>query len=600
MSDTRAPGTGFALERAAVLAAAMLTALVLLVHGTGWLLAVITGHRTPTLDAARASRLLAGQSYVPGTPLVAHAALMLVAFSLIGSAIWRIGRWRQARAASPKARAAAFDARPGFASPAAVRRAASVQQLNAQATHLRPSLTKPKPRDVGYWIGTSRGQDVWVSCERSVLTIGPSRSGKGVYLVINAILDAPGAVITTATKPDNIKATITARAQRGPVGAFDPQGMLPATYEHAVSWDAVAGCEDPMRAATRAAGLANNTGIAAGSENRIWRQHATTVIETVLHAAALQGLDIEVAFRWMQSEHALAPAIAILEHHPDACPTWDDRLRGIAHNPDPRFVGSVMSVVAAAIAPLAFPTVRAALTPSPDRPAITAESLLADNLTLYCLATDSGAAATATVVSALIEDIAYVARRTAARSPGGRLDPPPLFMLDECANTAPIPSLPILLADGSGQGLTIWPVFQTIAQMRSKYGDDDAQTVFSTSQVKLVLGGTDTGDDVRDLSALIGERDEHYSTVSRSALALAFDTKATESGSLRRIPILPPEAIRTIPLGSALMLQSQAEPMPLRMRAWFDRPDARELKAHEARVETDILALALAEHRDAA
>ena len=600
MNQSRTPGTGFALERAVVLLAAMLVALVLLVHGTGWLLALATGQPLPDLDATRASRLLAGESYVPGTSLVAHAGLLSVALALIVVIVRRVVRWQHARAASPKARADAFDARPGFASPAAVRRAASVVQLQAQATHLRPSLAKPRPRDVGYQIGTSRGQDVWVSCERSVLIVGPSRSGKGVYLVINAILDAPGAVITTATKPDNIKATITARAARGPVGVFDPQGIIAGRVEHAIAWDAVAGCEDPMRAATRAAGLANNTGITAGSENRIWRQHATTVIETVLHAAALQGLDIETAYRWMQSEHALAPAIAILEHHPDACPTWDDRLRGIATNPDPRFVGSVMSVVAAAIAPLAFPTVRAALTPGPGRPAITAESLLADDLTLYCLATDSGAAATATMVTALIEDIAYVARRTAARSPGGRLDPPPLFMLDECANTAPIPSLPILLADGAGQGLTIWPVFQTIAQMRSKYGDDDAQTVFSTSQVKLVLGGTDTGDDVRDLSALIGERDDYYATVSRSALSLAYDAKATESGSLRRIPILPPEAIRTIPLGSALMLQSQAEPMPLRMRAWFNRPDANTLKAQEALVEADMLTAALTATKDAA
>ena len=37
--------------------------------------------------------------------------------------------------------------------------------------------------------------------------LGPPRSGKGLHLVINAILDAPGAVITTATRPDNIAVT---------------------------------------------------------------------------------------------------------------------------------------------------------------------------------------------------------------------------------------------------------------------------------------------------------------------------------------------------------------------------------------------------------
>jgi type IV secretion system protein VirD4 len=40
--------------------------------------------------------------------------------------------------------------------------------------------------------------------------------------VINAIHDAPGAVITTATRPDNISATLTARQKIGSAAVFDP------------------------------------------------------------------------------------------------------------------------------------------------------------------------------------------------------------------------------------------------------------------------------------------------------------------------------------------------------------------------------------------
>ena len=323
-----------------------------------------------------------------------------------------------------------------------------------------------------------------------------------------------------------------------------------------------------MRAATRADALASNPGITDGSENRIWRGHAKTVIETTLHAAALTGANIETAYRWLQSEHALQIPLDTLERHPGACPTWDARLRGIIHNPDPRFVGSVMSVVAAAIAPLALPTVRAALTPAPDRPAITAERLLATSGTLYAIATDRGAAAASGLVSALIEDIAYIARHAAARSPGRRMDPPVLFLLDECANVAPIPSLPALLADGRGQNLTVIPIFEALAQVRSRYGTDDASTIFSAAQVKLILGGTVDAGDLRDLSALIGERDEWFATTSRSAHALA------------------------IPFGSAVMLQSQADPFPLRMRRWIDRPDAARIARQQAAVEAELLAAA--------
>lgn len=585
------PGTGaFAIEKAVVITGAAVAVLLATVHGAGLLLALATGRPIPPFGATRAIGLLQGTPYVPGVPPALHGAVILVAAILTLLLARRILRWRTYRAAAPRRRAVDFDARPGWAPRDAIRRVASAKTTLAQAATLRPSLPRPRASDAGYLLGTAHGEQVWASVERSILVIGPPGSGKGLHVAINAILDAPGAVITTSTKPDNLKATLHARADRGPVGVFDPQGMLGNGFDHLIAWDAIAGCENPMRAATRAEALAANTGIADSSDNRVWRVHAKTVIECVLHAAALDGASIEDAYRWMQSAHALETPLAILQSHPGACPTWDDRLRALALNTDSRFVGSMMSVIAAAIAPLALPTVRASLTPTPTRPAITAEQLLADTGTLYALATDRGAAASAGLVSALIEDIAYTARITAARSPGGRLDPPMLFLLDECANVAPIPSLPSLLADGRGQNLTVIPVFQTLAQVRSRYGDQDASTVFSASQVKLILGGADDADDCRDLSALIGERDDWYATSSHSAHALAIDPSATTSTSLRKVPILPPDAIRSIPFGSAVMLLSQADPIPLRMRPWTGRPDATRIAGQQQSVEAQLLA----------
>jgi len=585
-----APGGGsFAIEKAVIVALAAFTVVFVLIHVTAMGIATVMGLAPPTFSPARALGVVRLQPYATGIQPGIHLLLIGITLICVLEAMRRLIRLNANRAASIAQRAIAFDARAGWATAAAIRMSASVKQLMTQASLLRPQLTHPQPADVGYLLGTSKGQPVWASVERSILVIGPPGSGKGLHIAINAILDAPGTVITTSTKPDNLKATLTQRAKRGLVGAFDPQGMLGPHFEHLVAWDAVAGCEDPMRAATRAEALASNTGIGEASDNRIWRGHAKTVIECVLHAAALQGHGIETAYRWMQTEHALETPLEILERHPDACLTWDDRLRGIAKNPDPRFVGSVMSVVASAIAALALPTVRTALTPSATRPAVTAEQLLNKTGTLYCLGTDRGAAAAAGLVSALIEDVAYVARITAARSPGGRVDPPVLFLLDECANVAPIPSLPALLADGRGQNLTVIPIFQALAQVRSRYGDQDASTVFSASQIKLILGGADNADDCRDLSALIGERDDWYSTTSRSANALGLDANASTSTSLRKVPILPPDAIRSIPFGSAVMLLSQADAFPLRMRRWTARPDGDLIVRQQQALEDAIL-----------
>ena len=96
----------------------------------------------------------------------------------------------------------------GVATARDVAQSASKKALLARGRTLRPSLDRPRAADVGYLLGRSRGQDVWASVEDSILLLGPPRSGKGLHVVINAILDAPGAVITTATRPDNIAATL--------------------------------------------------------------------------------------------------------------------------------------------------------------------------------------------------------------------------------------------------------------------------------------------------------------------------------------------------------------------------------------------------------
>lgn len=114
----------------------------------------------------------------------------------------------------------------GIATRHDVQTTASTKALLRRAGTLRPSLESPTPADICYLLGTSHGTKVWASVEDSILLIGPPRSGKGLRVVINAILDAPGAVVTTSTRPDNLTATLHARQRRGgPVAVFDPQHL---------------------------------------------------------------------------------------------------------------------------------------------------------------------------------------------------------------------------------------------------------------------------------------------------------------------------------------------------------------------------------------
>jgi type IV secretion system protein VirD4 len=194
--------------------------------------------------------------------------------------------------------------------------------------------------------------------------------------------------------------------------------------------------------------------------------------------------------------------------------------------------------------------------------------------TLYLLATGSGASASSALVAALIEDLTETAPRLAARSPGQRLDPPLLLALDEIGNITPLPSLRFLMADGGGTGIITIPVFQSLAQARDQWGAESAAAIWDSSIVKVVLGGSSSASDLRDLSALLGEKDE----ITDSWTIGADGTRSVQR-SLRRVAVMPPETIRTLPFGQGLMLLRAAPPIVATLRPWTKRPDAGALLA---------------------
>lgn len=366
----------------------------------------------------------------------------------------------------------------GTATRAEVAEAASEKALLRRAGILRPSLSKPGPADVGYRIGNAHGKGVWASVEDSILLVGPPRSGKGAGVVVNMILDAPGAVMTTSTRPDNLTSTLRARQRRGgPVAVFDPQclaGGVPA----GLRWSPVRGCEDPLTAMIRGTGLASGTGLSAGGvEGGGFREGKTrTALQALLHAAALDRRQPGELFRWILDPASAAEAVAILTANPRAAVGWADLLQAMIDS-DPRTRDSIWQGVSLSLAALADPRVLDAVSPREGEDFDPA-AFLRDRGTLYLLATGAGANNSAALVAAFIEDLVETARRLAARSPGARLDPPVLLALDEIGNLSSLPSLPTLMAEGGGSGLTTLPVLQSLAQARDKWGRDAAAAVW--------------------------------------------------------------------------------------------------------------------------
>lgn len=573
---------GDELTNAAMIALIGLFGLALILRAAGSVAAFLTGTAQPEAGPAAGVGVL----FRPGDPAAAldaaglHpfaywavAAVMLAALVAGGCWAWtRLRRHSRKVATDPHTTA-------GIATRHEVATTASPSALLKRAGNLRPSVEKPVPADVGYRIGSSRGREVWASVEDSILLIGPPRSGKGLHVVIPAILDAPGAVIATSTRPDNLTACLRARKRVGPVVVFDPQ-RLAEGVPAGMRWSPIRGCADPLTAMIRATGLASATGLSAGGveSGGFWEGKTRTALQALLHAAALDHRSPEELFRWTLDPAAVAEAVAILTNNPGAATGWADSLESMI-DADPRTRDSIWQGVSLALGALADPRVLDAVSPGPGED-FDPEKFIREKGTLFLLATGAGAGASAALVAALVEDLVETARRIAARSPGARLDPPVLLALDEIANLAPLPSLPVLMAEGGGTGITCLPVLQSLAQARDKWSENQANAIWDASIVKIILGGASNSKDLQDLSTLIGERDEYT-----DAITLGDHGTRSNQRSVRRVAIFPPDRLRTLPFGTAVTLLRAAPPIVTDLKPWPARADAAQLKADRGEIE---------------
>jgi hypothetical protein len=163
-----------------------------------------------------------------------------------------------------------------------------------------------------------------------------------------------------------------------------------------------------------------------------WEGKTRTALQALLHAAALDQRTQRDLFGWTLAPSFAADTVAILASHPHAAAGWG---------------------VSLALSSLADPRVLDTVTPEPGEQFDPAE-FLTSNGTGYLLAT------------------------------GARLDPPLFTALDEIGNLASLPSLPMLMAEGGGTGITTMPILQSVSQARDRWGDHAAGAIGDASIVK--------------------------------------------------------------------------------------------------------------------
>jgi type IV secretory pathway TraG/TraD family ATPase VirD4 len=165
---------------------------------------------------------------------------------------------------------------------------------------------------------------------------------------------------------------------------------------------------------------------------------------------------------------------------------------------------------------------------------------------------------------------------------GARLDPPLALVLDEAANY-PLASLGALMSEGGGTGITTVAVLQSLAQARGRWGAEAAQAIWDSATLKVVLGGSASANDLRDLAQLMGEREQTDVSTARQSGGGRTVTESTRSRA-----VLEPSVIRRLPVGRALVVARAARPIVVTLRPWTARRDARRLREERASVEETL------------
>ncbi|MAM55454.1 MAG: hypothetical protein CMH35_11595 [Microbacterium sp.] len=479
-------------------------------------------------------------------------------------------------------------ARPGFANTAEVRQDLSAKAVLRRAAHLRPDIRHPKPTDVGWRVGRARGSEVFVSIEDSVVLEGPPRSGKGFRVLISAILDWSGPLITTSTTNDNLTATMRMRERRGQVHVFDPQELTGVRHPTRIS--PFAGCEDPLVATQRGNAIITGTAIGASSINGEWAQAAGVVLGRLLHAAAVGDCTIDDFYKWGTSPVlARKGAVSILRS--DGAPGWGDALDATLSSDD-KLVSSIWFGVQGAVAPLSIPQIRESLAPRPGEPVFNPQEFLDDANTLYLIGSAAGAGAMGGFIGALLDDIVEVARARAVSSPGARLQHPLGLILDEIANMFRWGNLPRIMADGGGRGICTFVVLQALSQAETSWSRAEAETIWAAATAKVVLGGASNVSHLRDIEAILGSRQRTRTQRSWSTRESGHST----SEHHERLPLMSVDEIRRMPPSVGLLAYRNRRSTLLDLTGWDERRDADDIQATKRAMEREQQAVFVQRH----
>jgi len=447
--------------------------------------------------------------------------------------------------------------------------------IAARARDLRPSLKGVKELhadQTGNLLGDldPHGPELRSSFEDVELDLMAPRSGKSTGIAIPRVLRAQGAVLLTSNKSDVYAVTRAERAKIGKVWTFDPQGIAHAPRE--MWWDMLAECIT-IEGARRLAGHFMASVNDDASSQDFWISAAQNTLTSLLFAAANGKSSVLDVLAWLADPADRTPIDLLRDAKMEALA---DQLQGTVRGAVETRDG-IYETARQAIACLLDPRISAWVMPDHRVPKFDPHKHVLGKDTLYLLSKDGGGSAAGVIAG--LADATMRAGVVAAEHQGGRLDPPMTAVLDEAANVCRISDLPDLYSHFGSRGINVVTLLQSYRQGSRVWGEAGMDALWSAATVKLLGSGLDDADFVDKISRLVGQHDVSTISVSRSK------DGTSRSTSYRQEQILPPDKIRALPKGTALLLATGVRPALIRLRPWYKEPNAGPISA-AAKAET--------------
>jgi type IV secretion system protein VirD4 len=389
----------------------------------------------------------------------------------------------------------------------------------------------------------------------SVLAFGPPGSFKTHGLVIPAILEWQGNLVTTSIKPDVLRATCAHRANLGAVWVYDPLGLSGVP---GARWTPLALCHtysDARRIGRILADAADIGGHRAEDAN-YWQLLGAKLLSVLLFAAAGTGRSMADVARWVDVQDVDDVATALMEiGNQQALDAW----AACTSRPE-NTLGSVYGTAETLLDVFGDPVIAA----SAEGCDLDIDELLTGaNNTLYLYAPAAEQERLRPLFELLVSVVIYKAEQVAAAQPDGMLDPRLFVCLDEAGNCAAIKKLPQLATTGRGQGIQLLTIWHDEAQLQHRYGHR-ASTVLNGHRAKLLLSGQADPASLELASKLVGDEAVVQTSETTGGGGRA---SLTESGAQRRV--LAPEALRQLKPRRALLVYGHLPPVRIRLRPWF-------------------------------